>query len=117
MPLIRYIPVGGDLIDACIYVVHINVRTYIVFVCTWFFNSLSGTVNCVVIVVFTLVSLYNSNQLLISKKMSSFSGGVSVQYSEQPTNNITYFRALSGISLLPDDLKVYVPLFCNAITQ
>lgn len=44
-------------------------------------------------------------------------GGVPVQFSEQPTNGITYFRALSGIALLPDSLKIYVPLFCNAITQ
>jgi Zn-dependent M16 (insulinase) family peptidase len=46
-----------------------------------------------------------------------YADGVPVQYSEQLTNNLTYFRALSGISLLPEDLKVYVPLFCTAITQ
>ena len=44
-------------------------------------------------------------------------GGVPVQYVEQPTNGVTYFRAISGISLLPEDLLIYVPLFCTVITQ
>ena len=44
-------------------------------------------------------------------------GGVPVQYAEQPTNGVTYFRAISGISLLPEDLLIYVPLFCTIITQ
>jgi len=42
---------------------------------------------------------------------------VPVQYAEQPTNGVTYFRAISGISLLPDDMMIYVPLFCAVITQ
>lgn len=46
-----------------------------------------------------------------------FTGGVPVQYSEQPTNNIIYLKIKSGISLLPDDLKKYIPLFCTALTQ
>ena len=40
-----------------------------------------------------------------------------MQYAEQPTNGVTYFRAISGISLLPDDMMIYVPLFCAVITQ
>jgi Zn-dependent M16 (insulinase) family peptidase len=44
-------------------------------------------------------------------------GSVCVQYSEQPTNNITYFQALSGINHLPEELKIYIPLFGAAITQ
>lgn len=44
-------------------------------------------------------------------------GGVPVQYAEQPTNGVTYFRAISGISMLPEDLLIYVPLFCTVITQ
>ena len=46
-----------------------------------------------------------------------YTGGVPVQYVEQPTNGVTYFRAISGISMLPEDLMVYVPLFCAVITQ
>ena len=44
-------------------------------------------------------------------------GQIPVQYSEQPTSNLTYFKALSGTCCLPMDLKVYVPLFCEALTQ
>lgn len=46
-----------------------------------------------------------------------YTGGVPVQYVEQPTNGVTYFRAISGISMLPEDLMIYVPLFCAVITQ
>ena len=42
---------------------------------------------------------------------------VPIQLAEQPTNGITYFRAISSITSLPDDLKIYVPLFCNVLTQ
>ncbi|XP_031434464.1 presequence protease, mitochondrial, partial [Clupea harengus] len=44
-------------------------------------------------------------------------GGVPVQYCEQPTNGMVYFRALSSINTLPEDLKPYVPLFCSIITR
>ena len=47
----------------------------------------------------------------------SATGSVPLQYSEQPTNEVTYFQALSGLNLLPDDLKIFIPLFCAAITQ
>jgi len=40
-----------------------------------------------------------------------------VQYAEQPTSGVTYFHAISGISLLPDDMMIYVPLFCAVITR
>ena len=43
--------------------------------------------------------------------------GIKVQYSDQPTNGVTYFRTLSSSSLIPDDLKQYLPLFCNIITR
>ena len=49
--------------------------------------------------------------------LTMYTGGVPVQYVEQPTNGVTYFRAISGISMLPEDLMVYVPLFCAVITQ
>ncbi|GAM17785.1 hypothetical protein SAMD00019534_009600 [Acytostelium subglobosum LB1] len=32
---------------------------------------------------------------------------------DYPTNGITYFRSLIDISTLPEDLKMYVPLFCS----
>ncbi|XP_041927945.1 presequence protease, mitochondrial isoform X2 [Alosa sapidissima] len=44
-------------------------------------------------------------------------GGVPVQYCEQPTNGMVYFRALSNINTLPEDLKPYVPLFCSVVTR
>ncbi|XP_030631404.1 presequence protease, mitochondrial isoform X2 [Chanos chanos] len=44
-------------------------------------------------------------------------GGVPVQYCEQPTNGMVYFRAMSNINSLPEDLKIYVPLFCSVITK
>lgn len=47
----------------------------------------------------------------------SFIGDVPVQYCEQPTNGIVYFRAMCSLNSLPDDLKLYVPLFCSIITK
>ncbi|XP_064201881.1 presequence protease, mitochondrial isoform X1 [Anguilla rostrata] len=44
-------------------------------------------------------------------------GGVPVQYCEQPTNGMVYFRAMCSLNTLPEDLKEYVPLFCNVITK
>lgn len=44
-------------------------------------------------------------------------GGVPVQYCEQPTNGMVYFRAMCSLNTLPQDLKIYVPLFCNVITK
>lgn len=44
-------------------------------------------------------------------------GGVPVQYCEQPTNGMVYFRAVCNLNSLPEDLKIFVPLFCNVITK
>jgi len=44
-------------------------------------------------------------------------GQVSVQLCSQPTNEVTYFRAVSSIVDLPTHLKPYVPLFCNIVTK
>ncbi|XP_010881051.2 presequence protease, mitochondrial isoform X2 [Esox lucius] len=44
-------------------------------------------------------------------------GGVPVQYCEQPTNGMVYFRAVCSLNTLPEDLKPYVPLFCSVITR
>uniref|UniRef100_A0A8C4IA78 Pitrilysin metalloproteinase 1 n=1 Tax=Dicentrarchus labrax TaxID=13489 RepID=A0A8C4IA78_DICLA len=44
-------------------------------------------------------------------------GGVPVQYCEQPTNGLVYFRAMCSLNTLPEDLKLYVPLFCSVITK
>ncbi|KAG0740501.1 hypothetical protein G6F61_010835 [Rhizopus arrhizus] len=38
-----------------------------------------------------------------------------VQWRTTSTNGITYFRAISSMPSLPDDLKLYVPLFCDAL--
>ncbi|XP_076838253.1 presequence protease, mitochondrial [Brachyhypopomus gauderio] len=44
-------------------------------------------------------------------------GGVPVQYCEQPTNGMVYFRAVCNLNTLPEDLKMFVPLFCSVITK
>uniref|UniRef100_A0A3P8X2P7 Presequence protease, mitochondrial n=1 Tax=Cynoglossus semilaevis TaxID=244447 RepID=A0A3P8X2P7_CYNSE len=44
-------------------------------------------------------------------------GGVPVQYCEQPTNGLVYFRAMCNLNTLPEDLRLYVPLFCSVITR
>uniref|UniRef100_A0AAQ4PYB9 Presequence protease, mitochondrial n=1 Tax=Gasterosteus aculeatus aculeatus TaxID=481459 RepID=A0AAQ4PYB9_GASAC len=44
-------------------------------------------------------------------------GGVPVQYCEQPTNGLVYFRAFCSLNTLPEDVKLHVPLFCNVITK
>ena len=45
------------------------------------------------------------------------SDGVPVQYTAQPTNGVTYFRALNSCHELPDDLLPYLPLFCAVIPR
>ncbi|XP_060681082.1 presequence protease, mitochondrial isoform X2 [Hemiscyllium ocellatum] len=42
---------------------------------------------------------------------------VPVQYCSQPTNGVVYFKAFTNLNTLPEDLKPYVPLFCNVITR
>ncbi|KAM3866382.1 presequence protease, mitochondrial [Diretmus argenteus] len=44
-------------------------------------------------------------------------GRVPVQYCEQPTNGMVYFRAMCSLNTLPEDQKLYVPLFCSIITK
>lgn len=38
-----------------------------------------------------------------------------VQWRTTSTNGITYFRAISSLPTLPDDLKMYLPLFCDSL--
>ncbi|KAI7860572.1 peptidase M16C associated-domain-containing protein [Circinella umbellata] len=38
-----------------------------------------------------------------------------VQWRTTATNGITYFRAISSLPSLEDDLKLYLPLFCDAL--
>ncbi|XP_053186415.1 presequence protease, mitochondrial [Scomber japonicus] len=47
----------------------------------------------------------------------STAGGVPVQYCEQPTNGLVYFRAMCSLNTLPEELRLYVPLFCSVITK
>ncbi|KAI0212017.1 Presequence protease, mitochondrial [Lamellibrachia satsuma] len=46
-----------------------------------------------------------------------YAGGVPVQLCVQPTNRVTYFRAISDMGSLPPHLEPYVPLFCNVVTR
>ncbi|KAL3855313.1 hypothetical protein ACJMK2_014529 [Sinanodonta woodiana] len=43
--------------------------------------------------------------------------GVPLQYSAQPTNEVTYVKMMSDISKVPDELKKYIPLFSGVITK
>lgn len=40
-----------------------------------------------------------------------------VLWRETPTNGLTYFRAIQPLKNLPDDLRVYLPLFSTAIQR
>ncbi|XP_077997205.1 presequence protease, mitochondrial-like [Glandiceps talaboti] len=42
---------------------------------------------------------------------------VPVQLCEQPTNGVSYFRAIASMNKLPRELLAYVPLFCNVVTK
>ncbi|OZJ06238.1 hypothetical protein BZG36_00782 [Bifiguratus adelaidae] len=44
-------------------------------------------------------------------------GETPVQWRTTSTNGITYFRAISAWDHVPEELKLYVPLFCDAITS
>lgn len=44
-------------------------------------------------------------------------GGVPVQFCEQPTNGLVYYRAMCNLNSLPMDLRPFVPLFCSVITK
>ncbi|KAK2188953.1 hypothetical protein NP493_119g07062 [Ridgeia piscesae] len=46
-----------------------------------------------------------------------YTGGVPVQLCVQPTNRVTYFRAVSDMGSLPAHLEPFVPLFCNVVTK
>uniref|UniRef100_A0A8C7YSH8 Pitrilysin metalloproteinase 1 n=1 Tax=Oryzias sinensis TaxID=183150 RepID=A0A8C7YSH8_9TELE len=47
----------------------------------------------------------------------TFTAGVPVQLCEQPTNGLVYFRAMCSLNTLPEDLRLYVPLFCSVLTK
>ncbi|KAB8336936.1 hypothetical protein FH972_021241 [Carpinus fangiana] len=40
-----------------------------------------------------------------------------VQWREAPTNGLTYFRAIQTFKDLPDELRIYLPLFSSAIQR
>lgn len=44
-------------------------------------------------------------------------GNVKTQWREAPTNGLTYFRAVNTLENLPDELRVLVPLFTDAIMR
>ncbi|XP_053323284.1 presequence protease, mitochondrial [Spea bombifrons] len=47
----------------------------------------------------------------------AYAGDVPVQYCAQPTNGMVYFRAVSSLNTLPEELRPYVPLFCSVATK
>ena len=44
-------------------------------------------------------------------------GEVQVQWREAPTNGLTYFRAVNSFGHLPDELRIYMPLFTDSIMR
>ncbi|KAI9660858.1 MAG: Mitochondrial presequence protease [Trizodia sp. TS-e1964] len=48
---------------------------------------------------------------------SSSLGEVKIQWREAPTNGLTYFRAVNTFQNLPDGLRLYIPLFNDAIMR
>nr|XP_033788785.1 presequence protease, mitochondrial-like [Geotrypetes seraphini] len=50
-------------------------------------------------------------------EIATAAGDIPVQYCAQPTNGIIYFRALSSLNTVPEELKPYVPLFCSVLTK
>ncbi|KAM8967302.1 presequence protease, mitochondrial [Pelodytes ibericus] len=47
----------------------------------------------------------------------TYPGDIPVQYCAQPTNGMVYFRAVSSLNTLPEELKPYVRLFCSIVTK
>ncbi|XP_060572656.1 presequence protease, mitochondrial-like, partial [Ruditapes philippinarum] len=43
--------------------------------------------------------------------------GIPVQYSAQPTNQVAYIKMVSFLDQVPEEMKIYVPLFTNIITK
>lgn len=44
-------------------------------------------------------------------------GSRELYFFDQPTNGISYFRAVGDTSCIPEELKIYVPLFCSIVTR
>lgn len=44
-------------------------------------------------------------------------GGAGVQLCEQPTNGLVYFRAMCNLNAIPDELRLYIPLYCDVLTK
>lgn len=45
------------------------------------------------------------------------SGGVGVQLCEQPTNGLVYFRAMCNLNAIPDEFRLYIPLYSMVLTK
>ena len=52
-----------------------------------------------------------------SNLTTSLGTKTSIQWREAPTNGLTYFRAIQPLPNLPDDLRIYLPLFSSAIQR
>ncbi|KAI6816915.1 hypothetical protein KC340_g14900 [Hortaea werneckii] len=53
----------------------------------------------------------------IDMRDSELEGKTKVQWRETATNGLTYFRALAMFKDLPDELRMLVPLFCDALMR
>lgn len=43
--------------------------------------------------------------------------GIKVQWRAAPTSGLTYFRAVNQLANLPDDLRMYIPLFADSVMR
>lgn len=58
-----------------------------------------------------------SNEYLGTSLINTDLSGVPIQISVQPTNEVSYFRALVDTSSVPADLKPYLPVFTSVLTK
>ena len=49
--------------------------------------------------------------------LTTSAGSSAIQWRETPTNGLTYFKAIQPLKDLPDDLRIYLPLFSSAIQR
>lgn len=76
-------------------------------------NAKNADVSCL-----PTVRVSDINRQLERKTVRESSlGDTKVQWREAPTNGLTYFRAINTFQDLPDDLRIYLPLFSSAIQR
>lgn len=78
-------------------------------------NNKDDKAECLPTLELTDVSKFRPDSSQLEHVVSS--GGVRIQVATQPTNGVTYFRAIIDTAALPDHLQRHLPLFCAVATQ